>query len=188
MRNLVIAAIGIGTLSICTPAAAEGVPFKAPAVGTVLEFDGGSSGQITMTIKKVDAGIIVQDQNGRENRNVSFAQTMSSSESASDDELQKTTSIFPLEVGKKVTSGHSGTGMRGVWTATDNIEVVAEEEVSVPAGAFKTLLIKTYMYNANWNGTNKCWYAPQLGYCAKRNWTDSSGNNATWELKAIKSP
>lgn len=67
------------------------------------------------------------------------------------------------------------------------IEVTGAEKVTVPAGTFDTFVIETKMQGDRWWGQNTCWYAPEIGYCAKRKWRSAS-TSADWELASITLP
>ncbi|MDK9721146.1 MAG: hypothetical protein OEL53_08175 [Rhodospirillales bacterium] len=161
------------------------VPFKAPAEGTVLEYVRSSGKERTVTVDKVEGPVMIL--NGGATRYISFGPGLDKNGSITDEEIQKIAAIFPLEVGKKVTSGHTYHG-RSIQGTTDTLEVLSAGEITVPAGTFKTWVIKTSMYNAFWNGRSTCWYAPQIGYCAKTSFEDNNGDRWTQELKSVKAP
>ena len=83
---------------------------------------------------------------------------------------------FPLALGKKWEYQRRGApAERGAITIYQNqFNVLANEEITVPAGTFKTFKIKHDQQNfrsgtQRW-GSRYFWYAPELGYYVKRYW------------------
>jgi hypothetical protein len=183
-----LCAVVIGISSFGALAQEAPVPFKAPAEGTVLEYVRSNGNTRTVTVDKVEGQVMIL--NGGATRYISFGPGLDKNGSITDEEIQKIATIFPLEVGKKVSSTHTYNASNGrfVQGTTDTLEVLSAEEITVPAGTFKTWVIKTSMYNAHWNGRSKCWYAPQIGYCVKAGYDDNNGNDWSQELKSVKAP
>jgi hypothetical protein len=95
---------------------------------------------------------------------------------------------FPLTVGKKWEYQRSGpSAERGRITSYNNqFTVLAYEELTVPAGTFKTFKIKHEQENfrsgsRRW-GARYFWYAPEVGYYIKRYWAvDESVDKYFWQ-------
>jgi len=83
---------------------------------------------------------------------------------------------FPLAVGKTWETevrGRSAERQR-VIVYQNSYSVLAQEEITVPAGTFNTFKIK-HEQSHNATGTKRWgvryfWYAPELGYYVKRHW------------------
>lgn len=185
---------GVATLLAVGSAEAQEAALKALAAGTVFAFSTPSGAPIKVTIKKMDGVSIQQEQESAQgtitNENVGFGATLGtvSKEKMSDGEREAVAKLYPLKVGNSVRSGHSGTTTSGFnWTAMDKLEVTGTEKVTVPAGTFETFVIETSMNNDRWWGKNTCWYAPEIGYCAKRKWRSAS-SDSDWELTSVTNP
>jgi hypothetical protein len=83
---------------------------------------------------------------------------------------------FPLTVGKTWKTQVQGpSAERGrITTYNNQFTVLAYEEITVPAGTFKTFKIKHDQENfrsgsRRW-GSRYFWYAPEVGYYIKRYW------------------
>lgn len=167
------------------------VVLKPLAAGSAFTFSA-NGGTTKITVKKMDGFSVHQEQQGPDgtatSEAVGFGATLSSREHMSEAERARVAQLFPLKIGKRATSGHGGTTASGiVFTTTDKLEVVTMETVKVPAGTFETFVIRTDMSNANWWGQNTCWYAPEIGYCAKRKFR-SATSSLDWELASVTKP
>lgn len=169
------------------------ISMKILAPGTVftIRLQDGTDARITI-VKMDDIGIH-QEQEGSTgpkiiSENVGFGPTLSPSrsETMTSGQREDAAKLFPLKVGNSVWTGHSGRDGT-VWTTSDKMEVVDAEKITVPAGTFDTYVISTSMRNDRWWGQNTCWYAPEIGYCAKRKWR-SATSSSDWELVAISLP
>jgi uncharacterized protein DUF3108 len=96
---------------------------------------------------------------------------------------------FPFQVGRTWNKNRNRYKTeRGVRVFDYNIQsrynVLAYEEITVPAGTFKTFKIKheqTETTNGNkHSGVRYLWYAPEVGYYAKRE-ADASSDKNYWE-------
>jgi hypothetical protein len=85
---------------------------------------------------------------------------------------------FPLAIGKTwETEVRGRSAERGIVTTYQNrFTVLTQEEITVPAGTFKTFKIKhEQTHSRGRGGTNRWgvryfWYAPEVGYYVKRHW------------------
>ena len=86
---------------------------------------------------------------------------------------------YPFKVGDKWSGKYSGfrSDKKAKWDSVVDFEVVAYEEVNVPAGKLKAFKIKvTDKWKAGpYSGTNKIinWYSPEVGYNIKVKHSDS---------------
>jgi hypothetical protein len=108
---------------------------------------------------------------------------------------------FPLTVGKTWKTEVQGpSAERGrITTYNNQFTVLAYEELTVPAGKFKTFKIKHEQENfrsgsRRW-GARYFWYAPEVGYYIKRYWAvNESVDKYFWqtvrdyELVSISGP
>ncbi|MBF0169209.1 MAG: hypothetical protein HQL45_16435 [Alphaproteobacteria bacterium] len=182
-----LCAVVIGISAFGAFAQEAPVFFKAPAEGTVLEFLRENGNTLLFKVEKVDGQVV--SLNGG-NRYISFALQVGNTLSITDEEGAKIAAIFPLEVGKKVNSGHTFKNPQSgaSFPQSDSIEVQKIEELSVPAGSFKTWLIRTDIYGNNYSAIRRCWFAPEVGFCAKDSFEDSRGAKWARELKSVKAP
>ncbi len=73
--------------------------------------------------------------------------------------------VFPLEVGAAKTFTQSANVPKGTQNYTNVVTVEAAEEITVPAGTFKTFRIRVDKRNdTGWSGSYTMWYAPEVGY------------------------
>jgi hypothetical protein len=73
--------------------------------------------------------------------------------------------FFPLAVGESRTFRHGAELAKGSQNYTNTVTVETAEEITVPAGKFKTFRIRVNKKNeTGWNGTYMMWYAPEVGY------------------------
>lgn len=194
MKHSVLTVLAVAASIAAASASAQEAPLKPLATGTVFAFVTPSGDPVKITIKKMDGISIQQEQETTQgtvsNENVGFGATLgtASREKMTDSEREAVAGLYPLKVGNSVRSGHSGTANNGtMWTASDKLEVTGAEKVTVPAGTFDTFVIETKMQNDRWWGQNTCWYAPEIGYCAKRKFRSSS-SSSDWELTAVTTP
>ncbi|TAN52308.1 MAG: hypothetical protein EPN26_08120 [Rhodospirillales bacterium] len=181
-----LCAVVIGFSSFGAIAQEAPVPFKAPGEGTAFEFFRKDGTTITATVVKVDGQVVLLKSG---NRFVSFGPIIGSTTTITEDEIKKFETIFPLQVGKKVSSSHTFIHPRvGALGQTDKIEVASSEDITVPAGTFKTWLIRTDTYGSDYSSVARCWYAPEISYCAKQDFEDSRGTKWANELSAVKAP
>lgn len=73
--------------------------------------------------------------------------------------------FFPLAVGETRTFTQSTGTKKGSQTYTNTVSVEAAEEITVPAGTFKSFRIRVNKKNdTGWSGVYQMWYAPEVGY------------------------
>lgn len=173
--------------------AEEGVPLKPLAAGTVFNIVGSDGGPRKITITKMDGVSIQQTSQGRSttsNENIGFGVGLIAerSERMSEASRAEVAKLFPLKVGNKVRMEHTGNA-NGPYTVMDKMEVTEAKKITVSAGTFDTFVIETSMHDTKfpWRGDLTCWYAPEVGYCVKREWR-SSRNNDDWELVSVVLP
>lgn len=193
-KALLIAA-GIAAIGCGMPGAhALEAPLKQLAPGTVFSFTTADNGTVKVTVTKMEGVSIFQSQEGSSsgrdnNENVGFGATLAESrrETMTSSQREDVAKLFPLKVGNSTSSGHAGSGPRGPFAVMDRLEVTGTEKITVPAGTFETFVISTSMKDSNWWGQNTCWYAPEIGYCAKRKWR-SATTSSDWELTSVALP
>ncbi|GFK94513.1 hypothetical protein NNJEOMEG_02359 [Fundidesulfovibrio magnetotacticus] len=85
--------------------------------------------------------------------------------------------FFPLAVGQTRTFTQNASTAKGSASYTNTVTVEASEEVTTPAGTFKTFRIKVQKRNTTgWSGTYTLWYSPEVAYFVRI--TDTHGHNA----------
>jgi hypothetical protein len=99
---------------------------------------------------------------------------------------------WPLEVGKKSTREYTWTNQYGSkGKTTEDVEVLAYEDVTTPAGTFKAFKIQFSGYFTNFsrnsNGPQKrtLWYVPELKVPVKSMYEDTF-DKTTSELSSFK--
>jgi len=86
--------------------------------------------------------------------------------------------LFPMKVGASQTVRHTANTPKGAQNYTMTVSVEAAEEVTVPAGTFKTFRLRVAKKNdTGWNGDYLMWYAPEVGYFVRI--FDTQGNQVS---------
>ena len=175
-------------------ASPKGVSLKKLEAGTVFVFKRQNASDETITIRAMD-GLTIQYDSETSRRKqqreaVGFAVFLDTTkQTMTESDRSLVAQLFPLKVGNKVVFFHSETGQSGSQRpVTDKAEVVSAETLTVAAGTFETFVIKTEMQNGDWWGKRTCWYAPEVGYCAKIKWQSVRGDDFENELASIAKP
>jgi hypothetical protein len=165
-----------------------GTPLKQLAPGTVFSFATKSGNNVDVKIKKMDGVSILQETGATSSEIVGFGITLFGSDDMDDSNREAVTKLYPLKVSNSVSTGFSGKSPNGSqWIASAKITVTGVEKVTVPAGTYDTFVIETKMTSRFWSSQNTCWYAPAIGYCAKRKFNNSK-TNLDWELIFVAAP
>jgi hypothetical protein len=96
--------------------------------------------------------------------------------------------LWPLSVGKKITSRFDGEGQTGPGSWTETITVDSYEKLVTRAGTFDVFVV-THQEEAishKYRSTFRQWYAPALGAVVKFTLTDNQGSNRAAEATAIR--
>lgn len=184
--------IVLATLAVSIPVFAQ-TALAPLEPGTVFTFNSNGA-STTITIKQMDGVAIHQEQvspsGTRVTELVGFGVNLGTekSETMSDSNREKVSSLFPLKVGNKAQYDHSGVSNGRPWTMSDKTETISEESVTVAAGTYKTIVIQTEMSGGSFNGQNTCWYAPEIGYCAKMQTKQRGSADLVRELVSVTTP
>lgn len=183
------------TLFIGVPVnAQEQAKFKVAPVGSFFKFKAKNIRLFSddiyendMTILSVD-GFTIKYQYKTPTANTvrelkAFIVEISPGENITPESMDKIKGLFPLLVGKKAALQHSGSG----WSNSGVAEVIKIEEVTVPAGTFKTFVIRTTMGNLPWfSSTRIYWYSSEIGWFVKTSRVvrkkNEADENRLWEL------
>jgi len=94
--------------------------------------------------------------------------------------------VWPLKIGNSVSYSRK----KGNRKWNDSIKVLGTETITVGAGTFDTfiLLFKSKRDNNKWYGQFKAWYAPNVGWAVKREYSDSERKSTKSEVIEIRSP
>lgn len=180
------------TALFCSGAMAQTAEFKCPKPGTVVEFADGARA----TWLSQEGNICkrqLKDKSGEEFPNNWYAPTLSlrSDRSQAFAEQVKSSTLWPLSVGKKMTGRFDGVGSNpgfgaGTWLQT--ITVDSYEKLSTKAGVFDVFVItrNEEALSHRYRSTIRDWYAPALGVTVKATFTDNQGSNRVFEAVAIR--
>jgi hypothetical protein len=172
--------------------AEEGIALKPLAPGTVFNFNT-KDGPTKVTIMKMEGISIFQEQARMTtvtNESIGFGVSLRGNQPDRMDEANRVlvTKLFPLKVGNRTRFEFKGTAKgQYEWTATVKMEVTGMTKVTVPAGTFDAIVIETSTQSDGYRAFNTCWYAPDVGYCAKREFR-SSRENFDWDLMSVTLP
>lgn len=199
LRRIATAALGAGlafsAVDACAQEAAITAEWKPAAANTTFIFANSSTGEDdAIKFLAIDGVSVKREINGTETEDIGFMIGLSKAENMAQSSRDKAAGLWPLKVGKSISFSHGGITTSGnSWSSSDDAEVAGIEQVTVPAGTFQTFIIKTSMANRPWfEGKWTCWYAPEIGYCAKTRWQRTGmagpGQNVTRELKSVTKP
>jgi len=172
--------------STITPPAT--VEFRPPAVGTTFVVGGGGF----FRIEKVD-GATIHTVNAKNGRFRWAAQFFGRSPNLGIDpaEAAEATSIWPLQLGKRIEFTHGDGAFRNV------IEVLRTEEIAAAGTTVLTFVVERRVTRTNDTGTppyeavQTFWYAPDLAFPAKYQ-TRYTGNTreqpVSWTVNQVKAP
>lgn len=95
--------------------------------------------------------------------------------------------FWPLEVGNVASYTRQEDG-KPFWN--DSLEVIAFEEVTVPAGTYDAYVVRyiTEARNGEWAGALTSWYAPKVSWSVKNVFTATDGTRRSQVLLAVTEP
>lgn len=188
MRLIVLALAG-GAF-VCGAAVAQTAEFKCPKAGMQIEYSDG-----TRVVTQAQDGKVcklVVTLPGREGVLTNwYAPTLSLSAAGTQTfaEQLKSWTLWPLQVGKKLTGRYDGpstnASYQGSWYET--VTVDGFEKVTTKTGTYDVFVVtrKEDAVSHNYKSTFKQWYAPAVGLAVKFSFTDNQGANRTGETVAI---
>ncbi len=101
-------------------------------------------------------------------------------------EMERYETLWPLEVGKSVTFRRRRARDGEIWIHT--VEVTGTETVETEFGPVDAYVVRQEVRGTGdnrWHGTRTQWYAPQLGWNVRSEWSTSDGESGSWEIAAI---
>lgn len=199
MRHLgyvLVAGIALGALPAHAQQAADVAEWAPVPAGTTLTFVDANGKEEARRISAVNGfGLTYESASGKKREDFALQVTLAEerNETIDDSYKEKAGSLWPLAIGKTASFFHRGITGADMWQVSDNAKVTGLEEVTVPAGTFRTFVIYNAMDNTPWfEGKRTCWYAPDVGYCVKDHFRSVSRNGTVREskieLKSIVKP
>jgi len=190
------AGIALGALPARAQQTVDQAEWKPVPEGTTLTFVNAEGKEEARKITAVNGfGLAYASASGKKREDFALLVTLAEerNETIDDSYKKKAGDLWPLAIGKTTTFYHRGITGADSWQVSDNTKVTGMEEVSVPAGTFKTFIINTAMDNSPWfEGKRTCWYAPDVGYCVRDHFRSVSRNGTVREskieLKSIDTP
>lgn len=183
--------LGSQAVQAQSPDQAEWKPVAERSKLTFVDANGKESWFKILGVKGF--GIARESDTGAKTEDFALQVVLSESRSETIDSSyqEKAGELWPLAVGKKTSFYHRGISNGNSWQVSDSAKVTGIEDVTVPAGTFKTFVITNAMDNSPWfDGKRTCWYAPEVGYCVKNHFKSNSrtggASDVTIELKSIE--
>lgn len=166
------------------PAAAAPVPYRAPALGTKFHISSGGYYEV-VSVEGVDVNL--RNASGKTFSIINCCFFV-------DDRIFDRAawqSLWPLTIGKEVTSKITQPKSGEEWTVT--ARVVRSEKIQVANRAVDTIVIDIELKGLGANKHHSVtanWYAPELGFPVKRSRELRSGSDTfvPWEVVRIETP
>ncbi len=101
-------------------------------------------------------------------------------------EMARYEALWPLEVGKSVTFQRRRDRDGTIWVHT--VEVTGTETIETELGPLATYVVRQEVRGTGRDrgrGTRTQWYAPQLDWPVRSEWSAPDGGAASWEIAAI---
>jgi hypothetical protein len=152
-----------------------------------------SAEERTLTIKAVNnSSVVFISSLGGTREFVGFSLLMSDKIVLDDKNKEILAGLWPLQVGKKVNYTYTEKEEKGtILGISSAAEVLRTEIITVPAGTFKTFVIRTTANRSRRSSaTRTVWYSSEIGWYAKQHWEFIGGNkrtDETSELISVKS-
>lgn len=170
--------------------------WKPVAEGTTLTFINADGKDELRKFSRVNGfGLTYESVDGKMREDFALQVTLAEerNETIDDSYQKKAGDLWPLTVGKTGSFYHRGITNGNFWQVSDSTKVAGIEDVTVPAGTFRTFIIHNTMDNTPWfEGKRTCWYAPEVGYCVKDHFRSVSRNGtireSKIELKSVAKP
>jgi uncharacterized caspase-like protein len=172
--------------------AADGVAFRCPTAGTIIET---STGNVLTFIPGKDFRCRFKNQSGTVTER--FAMLLAGNSAWINSGGEKLTKLWPLRVGNEqwfVYSGTTVSGNPGSWYHTFTVK--RTERLTVKAGTFNTFVIEHREQGALGNtadSVDRYWFAPDVGYFVKYEFSvinarGNYGERKDWEAVRVTVP
>ena len=179
IRQIFAVALWVAMFGVVTNAFAQDLSgeFRAPAVGS----------KVTYMIDGEETVLEVTKQDGFETRfsnntgNYGVIQFIPDGARV-DYSTSDIESLWPLSVGKSVD-------YKAAWNGNSqnkSAKVVAIEDVTVPAGTFKTFRIEVTTRNKWYADEATTWWSPELGIMVKNEGKVTKGRSGGWHSELVK--
>jgi len=190
MKMFVFAALA-AVFGCASAAWGQSADFKCAKDGTVVEYSDGS--RATWVARQGSTCMVKNlSTTGEETNNLFYAPTLSlrAERSQAFAEKIKSSSLWPLTVGKKLTGRYEGVGdnTTGTGSWNETITVDSYEKVTTKAGTFDVFVVtrKEDSLSSNYKSTARSWYAPTLGVTVKFTFVNNNGTNRAAEAVSIR--